>query len=64
MQYLFNSQSKKQYEYFITPVSYGLTKAGQARINQPIESSVYSILGSQVNLRSTILGDTGSAIEV
>ena len=27
VQYLYNSNSAKQYEYFVTPVSYGLTKA-------------------------------------
>ena len=56
--------SRNKYEYFVAPVSYGLTKAGQARINQSIECFRYTVLGSQVDLRSTILGDTGSAIEV
>ena len=46
------------------PVSYGLTKAGQARINQSIEAFVYCILGAQVNVRSSILGNPGSAQEV
>lgn len=48
------------------PKSYGLTKAGQARVNQSIESFVYCILGAhaQVNVRSTIIADTGSAQEV
>ena len=62
--YYIQPKPEKQYEYFVTPVSYGLTKAGQARINQSIECFTYSILGSQVDLRSTILGDAGSAIEV
>ena len=62
--YYIRPKPEKKYEYFVTPVSYGLTQAGQARINQSIECFTYSILGSQVDLRSTILGDTGSAIEV
>lgn len=49
---------------FVTPVSYGLTSAGQARINQSIKAFVYCILGSQVNIRSSIIGSSGSAKEV
>lgn len=64
IQYIENTESAKQYEYFVTPVSYGLTAAGQARINLSIEAFVYCILGSQVNVRSSILGNTGSAQEV
>lgn len=64
IQYIENTESAKQYEYFVTPVSYGLTAAGQARINQSIEAFVYCVLGSQVNVRSSILGNTGSAQEV
>ena len=41
-----------------------MTKAGQARLNQSIEAFVYCILGAQVNVRSSILGDIGSAQEV
>ena len=41
-----------------------MTKAKQARINQSIEAFVYCNLGAQVNVRSTILGNTGSAQEV
>jgi len=48
-------------KYFVTPVSYRLTSAGQARINQSIEAFVYYILGSQVNVRSSIIGSSGSA---
>ena len=62
--YFIRPKPEKQYEYFVTPVSYGLTKAGQARINQSIECFTYSILGSQVDPRSTILRDTGSTIEL
>ena len=41
-----------------------MTKAGQARLNQSIEAFVYCILGAQVNVRSGILGNSGSAQEV
>ena len=46
------------------PVSYGLTKTGQVRINQSIKAFVYCILGAQANVRTNILGDTGSTEEV
>ena len=45
------------------PVSHGLTSAGLSRINQSIESFCYAILGSQVDVRSSIPGSQGSAIE-
>ena len=64
IQYLFNSDSAKQYEHFVADNCFGITKAGQARLNQSIESLTYCILGSQVDLRSSIFGDTGSAKEV
>ena len=41
-----------------------MTNAGQARLNQSIEALVYCVLGAQVNVRSSILGNTGSAQEV
>ena len=63
IQYLFNSDSAKQYEHFVANNCFGITKAGQARLNQSIESLTYCILGSQVNLRSSIFGDIGSAKE-
>ena len=46
------------------PVSYWLTRAGQTRINQSIEAFVYFMLGAQVNVRSLIRGNSGSAKEV
>ena len=64
IQYISNSPSENQYEHFVVPVSCGLTKAGQARINQSIEAFVYCILGAQVNVRSSILGNFRSAQEV
>ena len=64
IQYITNLSSENQYEHFVVPVSYGLTKAGQARINQSIEAFVYCISGAHVNVRSSILGNSGSAQEV
>lgn len=43
--------------------SSGLSQAGLSRLNQSIEAFVYSILGAQVNVRSSILGNSGSAKE-
>ena len=64
IQHIENAASSDQYEYFVTPVSYGLTSASQARINQLIKAFVCCILGSQVNVRSSIIGSSGSAKEV
>ena len=64
LQYILNKDIDNGYEYFLTRVSNGLTNAGQARLNQSIEALVYCVLGSQVNVRSGILGNTGSAQEV
>ena len=64
LQYILNDETKDQYEYFLTRVSNGLTNAGQARLNQSIEALVYCVLGAQVNVRSSILGNTGSVQEV
>jgi len=61
--YLSTHKSRSQYNWFVLQSSKGLTKAGVARLNKSIESFVYCILGSQVNTRSTILGELGSAIE-
>ena len=58
IQYIFNSYSAKQYEHFVADKCFGITKAGQARLNQSIESMTYCILGSSV------FGDIGSAKEV
>ena len=63
LQYILNDVDNG-YEYFLTRVSNGLTNAGQARLNQSIEALVYCVLGAQVNVRSSILGNTGSAQEV
>ena len=61
--YIENTEVRNQYEYFLCPVSNGLTSAGLSRINQSIESFCYAILGSQVDVRSSISGSQGSAIE-
>ena len=61
--YIENTEARNQYEYFLCPVSHSLTSAGLSRINQSIESFCYAILGSQVDVRSSISGSQGSAIE-
>ena len=53
-----------QFDWFILENSEGLTEAGMSRLNQSIESFVYCFLGSQVNVRSSIIGSGGSAKEV
>ena len=52
-----------QADWFCPNVAEGLTQAGLARINQSIEAFVYCVLGSQVNVRSSILGSGGRAKE-
>ena len=42
----------------------GLTMAGKGRLNRSIEAFVYCVLGAQVNMRSSITGQSGSAQEV
>ena len=61
--YIENTEARNQYEYFICPISHGLTSAGLSRINQSIEAFCYSILGAQVNVRSSIASSQGSSIE-
>ena len=41
----------------------GLTQAGLSRINQSIEAFLHCILGAQVNVRSSILGEGGRTKE-
>ena len=52
-----------QYYWFAPKTAAGLTQAGLSRINQSIEAFVYCILGAQVNVRSSILGEGGRAKE-
>ena len=55
--------ANRQSDFFCPNVAEGLTQAGLARINQSIEAFVYCVLGSQVNVRSSILGSGGRAKE-
>ena len=52
-----------QYDWFAPNKTAGLTKAGLARTNESIEAFVYCILGAQVNVRSSIIGEGGRAKE-
>ena len=61
--YIENTEARNLFEYFLCPVSHGLTSAGLSRINQSIESFCFAILGAQVNVRSSIAGSQGSSIE-
>ncbi|XP_048588585.1 uncharacterized protein LOC125572279 [Nematostella vectensis] len=63
IEYLKDPRTEFQYEWFFPEKSMGLTKAGLSRINQSIEAFVYCILGAQVQTRSSIVGDSGSAQE-
>ena len=58
-----DSVAFSQYDWFAPNKSSGLTQAGLARINQSIEAFVYCILGAQVNVRSSIIGEGGRAKE-
>ena len=49
----------RQFDWFVPDRVNGLTKAGLSRLNQSVEAFVYCILGAQVNVRSSILGDGG-----
>ena len=53
----------RQFEHFVPDFAQGLTQAGLARINQSIKAFVYCVLGAQVSVRSSILGDSGRAKE-
>jgi len=48
-----------QYDWFAPNTAAGLTQAGLSRINQSIEAFVYCVLGAQVIVRSSILGEGG-----
>lgn len=52
-----------QHNWFAPNTAAGLTQAGRSRINQSIEAFVYCILGAQVNVRSSTLGQGGRAKE-
>ena len=57
------TSAANQYDWFVPKTAAGLTQAGLSRINQSIEAFVYCILGAQVNIRSSILGEGGRAKE-
>ena len=61
--YTSTPENRSQYNWFILKKSSGLTAAGVARLNKSIEAFVYTILGAQVNSRSSIYGTSGSALE-
>ena len=58
-----NDDAKTQYSWFIPSRGYGLTRKGMGRINRSLEAFVYCVLGSQVNIRSSIVGESGGAVE-
>ena len=51
-------------DWFMLENSEGLTQSGMSRLTQSIEAFVYCIVGSQVNVRSSIIGSGGSAKKV
>ena len=55
--------ANSQADWFCPNDAEGMTQPGLSRINQSIELFVYCVLGSQVNIRSTILGSRGRAKE-
>jgi len=52
-----------QYDWFTPNRAAVLTQTGLSHINQSIEAFVYCVLGAQVNVRSSILGEGGRAKE-
>ena len=61
--YYIESDVSTQYDWFAPKAAAGLTKAGLSRINQSIKAYVYCILGAQVNVSSSILGEGGRVKE-
>ena len=58
-----NDDAKTQYSWFVPSRGHGLTRKGMGRINRSLEAFVYCVLGSQVNIRSSIVGESGGAVE-
>ena len=54
---------ENQFNFLVPDEAQGLTQAGLLRLNQSIEAFVYCVLGSQVNVHSSILEDGGRAKE-
>ena len=64
LEYIRNDKgADTQVEYSVPDTAQGLTQSGQSRLNQSIEAFVYCVLGAQVNVRSSILGNGGRAKE-
>ena len=63
IQYIMNPEPHQE-GWFMLRESYGLTMAGKGRLNRSIEAFFYCVLGAQVNMRSSITGQSGSAQEV
>ena len=62
--FIINGQvTDRQFDWFVPDKVNGLSQAGLSRLNQSVEVFVYCILGAQVNVRSSILGDGGRSIE-
>ena len=60
LEYIRNNQgADRQFEYFVPDTVQGLTQSGLSRLNQSIKAFVYCVLGAQVNVRSSILGNGG-----
>ena len=51
-----------QVEHFVPDRASGFTPAGLGRIDRSIEAFGYCILGAQANARSSIIGNTGTAV--
>ena len=64
LEYIRNDQgADRQFEYFVPDTAQGLTQSGPSQLNQSIEAFVYCVLGAQVNVCSSILGNVGRAKE-
>ena len=64
LEYIRNDQgADRQFQYFVLDTAQGLTQSGLSQLNQSIEDFVYCVLGTQVNVRSSILGNSGQAKE-
>ena len=61
--YYITNKVDHPYNSFVVEKGVGLTKPGLARLNRSIEVFCYCVLGAQVNTRSSIVGDSGSAQE-
>ena len=58
-----NDDAVAQYSWFVPVRGMGLTRRGMGRINRSLEAFVYCVLGTQVNIRSGIVGNNGGAVE-